>query len=55
MLWPEPDFYQVASRVLKNSRYTECKEAIEFLKVKVKVIHSLAMFAYGLCKSLHYT
>ena len=37
MLWPEPDFYQVAGRVLKNSQYTEVRETIETLKVKVGV------------------
>jgi len=35
MLWPEPDYYQVAGRVLKNDLYTEAKEIVETLKIKV--------------------
>lgn len=39
VLWPEPDFYQVANKVLKSNTFTEAKEAIETLKVKVKIAH----------------
>lgn len=35
VLWPEPDFYQVASRVLKNNLFSEAKEVVETLKMKV--------------------
>jgi len=34
-LWPEPDFFQVAGRVLKNNLFTEAKEVVEALKMKV--------------------
>ena len=34
-LWPEPDFNQVASRVLRNNLYTQAKEVVEVLKMKV--------------------
>ena len=34
-LWPEPDFLQVASRVLKNNLLAEAKDVVETLKMKV--------------------
>lgn len=34
-LWPEPDFHQVASRVLKSGLFAEAKEVIDTLKLKV--------------------
>lgn len=36
-LWPEPDFLQVSSRVLKNNMFAEAKEVVEALKMKVKM------------------
>ena len=35
LLWHEPDFFQVAGKVLKSNLYTEAKEIIETLKIKV--------------------
>lgn len=35
LLWPEPDYNQVATRVLKNHLLTEAREAVETLKIKV--------------------
>ena len=34
-LWPEPDFLQVAERVLKGKLFTEAKDVVEALKMKV--------------------
>lgn len=36
-LWPEPDFSQVASRVLKNNLYAQCKEVVDVLRMKVSI------------------
>lgn len=36
-LWPEPDFNQVASRVLKSNLYTQAKEVVEILRMKVSI------------------
>ncbi len=35
MLWPEPEYNQVASKVFKNDLYSEAKEIVETLKIKV--------------------
>ena len=37
VLWPEPDFLQVASRVLKNNLFADAKEAVETIKMKVSL------------------
>lgn len=41
VLWPEPDFMQVAGRVLKNNQLSEAKEAVEIIKMKVRRLESL--------------
>lgn len=38
-LWPEPDFFQVAGRVLKNNWFVEAKELVEALKMKVEYLN----------------
>lgn len=48
VLWPEPDFFQVAAKVLRSNLLSDIKEAVETLKMKVCLLKQ-RQWLHSLC------